>query len=276
MRSPSINITESNLILVLKKIYTAEALNDKQIEKLASRILCLAKPFSISNRKIILDSLHLEKKVTKLNASNRNDADLFSNLLLNIRRKLKHRGIQQIKPNTKDWLLIKDITGYANQFCEEFGLEKREGYIEFINIGVGKMSKFSLIKFPNMLSGISESYASAKELSKDSDPELTKQIHNLYQRIITDKTGLPTDFSKNPDKYIYFLRVRELSENLGIKPSIYIKAQFASFEWRDGVPDPIQLVGDKALERLNKYLYQNNIQVKKQGKKINWDKILKA
>ena len=59
-------------------------------------------------------------------------------------------------------------------------------------------------------------------------------------------------------------------------PSIYIKAQFASFEWRDGVPDPIQMVGDKALERLNKYLYQNNIQVKKNGKKVNWDKILKA
>jgi hypothetical protein len=277
MRNPSINITESNLILVLEKVLVKNVHKAFDIEKLAKRILCLSKPYSITNRKILLDNNHLEKKITKLNASNRNDADLFANLLLNTRRKLRHRGIQQIKPNTKDWLLIKDITGQANQFCEEFDLEKRSGYLEYIETALSKMNKFSLIKFPNMLSGIIECYAAKAELLNDPTPSTTEAIHNLYQRMITEKTGLPTDYTKNPEKYLYFLKVKELSEKIGIKPSIYIKAQFASFEWRDGIPDPIQLVGDKALERLNKYLYSNNIQVKnRNNKKVNWDKILKA
>jgi hypothetical protein len=275
-REPSINITESNLILVIQKIFTKEAMSEFEIKKLVIHILCLAKPFSITNRKILLDNNHLEKRITKLNASNRNDADLFANLLLNIRRKLKHRGIQQVKPNTKDWLLIKDITGYANDFCNEWNLDKREGYLEYINIALSKMNKFSLIKFPNMVQSISQTYEAKQFLFNDNSPEETLSIHNLYQRIITEKTGLPSDYTKNPDKYLYFLKVKQIAENIGIKPSIYIKAQFASFEWRDGVPDPIQLVGDKAIERLNKYLYENNIKINKSNKKVNWSRILKA
>ena len=207
-RIPSINITESNLMLVLRSIFTEAAFSNMQLEKLANHILCLAKPYSITNRKIILSNNQLEKKVTKLNASNRNDADLFANILLNIRRKLNHRGIQQIKPNTKDWLLIKDIAGYANQFCDEFDLNRRDGYILYINIGISKMNKFSLIKFPNMLAGISEHYAAQLELYNDEDPEETKLIHNLYQNIITEKTGFPTDYTKNPEKYIYFIKIK--------------------------------------------------------------------
>ena len=60
---------------------------------------------------------------------------------------------------------------------------------------------------------------------------------------------------------MYFIKVREEAKKIGISPDIYVKAQFHGFEWRDGIPDPVQLVGTKAIDRLNKYLFEKNIKV---------------
>ena len=269
MRDPSIHITESNLARILGELGLP---NHKELSK---RIMKKSKLYPLNNRKISISTKKMGTKVGRVLSSNNSDAELFSNLLLHYRRKLKHRGISQIKQNSRDWLTIKEIVSNANEFCEEFEMDKREGYIKYITIGSSKMAKFMLNKFTNMGSSIIETYHSMVELESDDKPKETESIYDYYVNRILSKTGIPIDYKDKPDKYIHFYKARLLAKKLGVDSITYIKAQFYALEWRSGYPEPIQLVGDKAIQHLNKYLFENNISVNKskEGKKINWDKI---
>lgn len=270
MRDPSIHITESRLGQILTD------LGFDKPNKLAKRIVSKAKIYPVNNRKLMVNNNKTEKKVNRVMVSKNSDAELFSLILLHTRRKLKHRGITQIKQNSRDWLTIKEIVVMANEFCETFKLDKKIGYVKFIEIGVSKMAKFMLVKFLNMGGAIIETYASILELEGDDKTLETEKLHNYYQSQILSKTGIITDYTKNPDKYVYFYRARVLANKLGVDAITYIKAQFYALEWRNGYPDPIQLVGDKAINYLNKYLFENKISVNKkeiQRGRIDFSKI---
>jgi hypothetical protein len=274
MRDPSIHITESNLRKILKE-FDMDVIMDKNFDKFISQFMGKAKLYSVSNRSISVTNKTLEKKTNRVLNSTIADTELFSQLLLHTRRKLKHQGLVQIKPGSRDWLILKEIVSLANEFCETFSLEKREGYIHFINIGVSKMNKFMLVKFTPMGSSIIETFQAQLDLQDDDKPKETEKMYNFYVNQILSKTGIPIDYTKNPDKYIYFYKARVLAKGLGVDALTYIKAQFYALEWRNGYPDPIQLIGDKAVQYLNKYLFENKISVKKpeEKSKIDWKKI---
>lgn len=44
---------------------------------------------------------------------------------------------------------------------------------------------------------------------------------------------------------------------MGVKYKDYIRAQFNAMGFRNGIPHPAQLVGEKASERLTTYLFEN-------------------
>jgi hypothetical protein len=271
MRDPSLHISESNLTRILREIGIPKA------AEVAQQLIKKGKLHTLNNRKLTVSTKKMEKKVNRILNSTTADAELFSQLLLHTRRKLKHRGLTQIKQNSREWLIIKDIVSLANEFCETFKLEKREGYIHFINIGISKMNKFMLIKFNPMGNSIIETYSAMLELEDDDSPKKTESMHQFYQSQILSRTGIPIDYSKNPDKYVYFYRCKLLAKELNIDGNTFIKAQFYALEWRNGYPDPVQLVGDKAMNNLNKYLYENNITIgvkkSESNGKIDWEKI---
>lgn len=271
MRDPSIHITQSRLVKIIDSLFKKSI----KSEELARLIVKEARKYTLNNRKIDITNKKVEKKVTRVISSTNSDTELFSLLLLHYRRKLKHRGITQIKQNSRDWLTVKEIVTLANEFCETFSLEKREGYLEFIKIGISKMNKFMIVKFTPMGSSIIETYQAMLELKEDKYPEKTQRCHDYYQKTIIAKTGVAMDYKDNPDKYVYFYRVRLLAERLKVDPLVFIKAQFYALEWRNGYPDPIQLTNDKAINHLNKYLYEKGDTKPQKTTKIDFSKIKK-
>jgi hypothetical protein len=258
-REPSIHITKSKLLDIIEDIiggqkhgivYPSNIIVDK--------IFRLSKSHSINTRNVLVNSDRIEKKAKRLINSSRLDADVFAQLVYAIRKKKRHKGISPIKPGGKDWDLVKDITASALNFCEEFGLKKREGFINYIEIGMGKMVKFSLNKFPNMYEGICETYTATQEILKDDNPNGTKELYQYYIQHIADYTGIFEDLINIPEKYVYFIRARKVADEIHVPGVVYIKAQFEGLDFAKGIPHPVQLIGPKALERVNRYTYKRN------------------
>lgn len=267
-REPSIHITKSKLKQILFNIFEVDK---RDVDTVTNEILKRAKPYSLTNR-LLINQLN-EKKVERINNSDISDASLFSSILLTVRRKMKHKGLTQIKTGSRDWLMVKEITMLANNFCQENDLTKRQGYIEFINIGVGLMGRFMLMKFLGLSEAISNRYDVLQELRQDNNKELTEKMHKLYQRLMIENTGGFVNYQNLPEKYVYFYRLIKEAQIHNLVPETYLKAQFMSFEGRNSYPDPIQLVGDKALNRVGRYLQEHEI--KPTQTNINWSKIIK-
>ena len=251
-RDPSLHIKLSTLIEILDHIMP-EGVDIKGIAKL---ILITARPYSMGNRILMISTDQIQKKCNSIVKSSQNDAGLMAKTILMIRRQLKHVGIRLIEPTSKDWTIVKTITEMANQFCGEFEVKKSDGYKLFISIGVAKMSKFNLPKLTAMYESICETYAAMREIEADPTPSETEQAHAYYRIKVAEKTGIVNTYKNMPDKYVYFVKLKALAKSLNISYKEYIDSQFAMMEYRGALPDPYQLVGDKAKARLNKYLYQ--------------------
>jgi len=260
-REPSIHITKTILITLLDKITENGVIFNPDSNILANTLLDIAKKYSINTRVLILGRKKARDKVVKVVEGNKPNALLFQKYLILIRQKLKHRGIQEVKPGSKDWTVLLEVTALADKFTSEFGLTPKEGYVKFTDIGMSKMNKYSLMKFLALYPAIVGHYEALLLLSKDKTPAITKDIHKYYTNKIIEKTGLTSNYEHNPEKYLYFVKVKEEALKVGVAWKIWVEAQFASFEWREGLPDPFQLVGEKALQRVNKYLYEKNIKI---------------
>ena len=224
-----------------------------------------ARSLSLNSRNIYISTEKLLKKADKVKLAARSDTGVFAAQLLLIRRKLKHRGLALIRPGDPDWFNIKEATKLATEFSNEFSLEPKIGYRIYIETGMGMMKNFSVFKFRSIHAAICNRYEAMQEIQQDKRPDLTEKMHNFYLAIISEKVGFTQHYKNNPEKYVYFKRAREEAERVGINPRQYIQAQFGAFEWKSGIPDPMQLVGTKAIERVQRYAFENQIQIGKRS-----------
>jgi hypothetical protein len=194
-----------------------------------------------------------------------------------LRRKYKHRGITLIQPGSRDWLEIKEICKLATEFSNEFEFSLKEGYKEYIEIGIKLMKSYSLSRFKYLHSNIYQRYELVDEIARDKYPDKTDALYKHYMKRVNQKIGwTATNIKDDCTKYVYFVRVRKEAEDIGIAWGVYIDAQFEGLEWANAIPDPSQMVGVKALERVMKFCYENNITLKPTGqKKIDFSKIKK-
>lgn len=255
IREPSIHITRNDLQKILKSLGIEEEYFVKEIMK-------RAKSYSLNSRNVMITNDKLEKKAKKIIQSSRKDADLFAQLIYAIRKSKKHRGISMMKPGGKDWDILKEVAASALYFTNEFNLKKRDGFIEYITIGMNKMKKFSLLKFKNLNESISETYDADTEIKEDDESDITEAMYNIYFQTILSNTGIPDESKDIPERYVWFVRARIEAENLNIDPLIYIKAQFAGLDFANSIPHPTQLVGVKARDRVMRYAYKNKINLK--------------
>ena len=225
---------------------------------IVNKIFLMSKAYSINSRNVTVTSDRIEKKAKRIINSSRLDADLFAQLVYVIRKKRKHRGISPIKPGGREWDLIKEITASALNFCEEYELKKREGFINYIEIGITKMVKFNIAKLPSMYEGICETYSASQEILTDDDPNGTKEMYEYYVQHIAEYTGIFEKLNEIPEKYVYFVRARKVADEIKVPGIVYIKAQFEGLDFARGIPHPVQLIGPKAIERVNRYTYKRN------------------
>lgn len=264
-RYPAIHITANKLTLVFRQMKEFDNYDDSKLNILANTILKRARKFSLTNRCVVVDKAKLIKSTSRVVLSTRDDSSVFANLLTLCRRKKNHKGISIIKPGSRDWLMLKEITKLANDFCNDFQLKREEGYKLYINASLDKMTKFHLMKFNSLHQIISEDYEAMKIIELDMTPQQTQVAKNIYEKYLGEK-GIVRDYTEEPSKFIFFIKAKEVAEKLGVNVADYIKSQFDGLEWANAIPDPSQLVGQKAIDRLNRYLIKNNI---KPGSKDN-------
>lgn len=267
MRDPSIHIKESDLKKILSKHL------EHGYKDLAKIITKEAKQYSCEQRVVQVSTQYLEKKTKKILTSSKMDANLVSEIIHKIRLKNKHRGVKRIQEDSKEWGQVKELAKVCNQFSEEFDLEKREGYIKYIKYGMKKISSTRQIvtKLINMQESISQEFEFIHDISEDENPRETREIHDLYVDLIFKKTGLHEPLIDKPQKYVNFIKVRKLTDELDLPYDLYIESQFQGLEWTDNYPEPTQLVSEKARERLNKYLYKNKVKLNKKEKESTTD-----
>jgi len=269
MREPSLHIREKELALVLKDIKKFYDINKISTEKLATIILNKSKGKSCNNRLVIISNEKLNRKTNQVLKSKKEDASLLSSLIYMLRQKKKHRGITRIDQDHRDWPKLKKLALVCLDFCNDNNLDKKAGFIRYLQIGLDKITSYRnyIGKLLDMAESINQEYELLLQIQDDTNKPETQEIHDYYVSKISKNTGLSENYKNKPNKYISFIKVRELTDELDIPFDIYIDAQFEALAWANSFPDPNQLVGDKAMERLNKYLYENKI--RKKGKKTN-------
>ncbi len=258
-REPGIHINKSSLVLVLNKVLNEDFQSGVNIKALADCILEEAKVYSLTHRQLNVDKAKLLKSSSRLVLSTRDSASSFASLLTLVRKQRRHKGINIIKPGSRDWLMIKEIAKLALDFCNDFDLEREEGFKEYINIALDKMVKFGLMKFNSMHQSICDDYGAKLEIKNDLTPNLTLDCQMVYEKLLGEKHGIVRDYSKNPDKFVYFIKAKDEAKKCGVTIQHYIKSQFWGLEWANAIPDPAQLVGPKAIDRLNRYITEHNL-----------------
>lgn len=275
-RDASIHVRESDLVKVLKGIFKRETIGELNNEELAKQIVEHSRPFSVY-RSITISNDRVQKHANKVMKASRDDTYKVAQLIFFTRQQLKHRGIQVIKPGSKDWEMVKEITDNAINFCNEFSFNKDVGFKKFILIALKKMNKVALNRIPSMYSAICETHMAMDIIENDGNSLGTETLYKVYQSKVIMEAGLMNDYRKLPDKYQYFVKAREVADKYNVNYEDYVIAQFEGLEFTGNYPDPVQLTGEKALERLTKYLHKNNIRVIKQENKpteMDWTKIL--
>jgi hypothetical protein len=258
-RTPSLHITEETLTQVLRRIIEDDNSVRYVPEILAKDILVAAKHHSINSRSISITNKAQEKAIERVFKSGLSEAHLFNRTLAMVRKTLKHRGITPIKEGDRNWGMIKDATALAITFCNDFGLEPKTGIQEYIRLGIAKMSKFSLNRFPMIHEGICMDYEATLLIHNDSHRDETLAMHTYYCEILLVRTGLPESYLQTPHKYLCFVKATDLCLERGIKVTDYVDAQFEGLAWTSNPPDPGQLIGENALRRFTKYAFAKSL-----------------
>jgi len=260
-RDPSIHVTESKLRGILYQFFPKDC---ERYEELTEEILTEARKVSCDNRVVSISNEKMNRDIKKILKTGKGDTNLMSTILYSIRKQKKHKGIQRIKEGSKDWKAIKQLAELALDFCNDFEISKREGFIKYIELGFNRMGSYRnhITKLINMYEIICLNYEAQILIDDDSNKEETRDIHSQYVTMIASRTGISDSFENDPINYVNFIKVREITDKYNVPVDVYIESQFEGLEWTTGYPTPSQLTTTKAIDRLNAYMFKNKIKIK--------------
>lgn len=276
MREPSIHITKSQF---------EEILNTLEVDNFpVEAFFVIARKEAINHRAVLVSNNKNTKRVNNILLASKGDAALVADIIYATRIKLKHRGVRKIRESEpRNWVQCKKIAEICNQFCEDFQLDTREGFIKYIEIGIQRMEgnyNNLLNRLTVMSEKITEQY-DAEEKMLSADTEFMEKLHDYFVGKIASATGIYESYKNRPEKYIHFAYLSAFLQDGGWADDYkrFIDAQFESLAWCNGLPEPSQMYNDKAIERYNKYLYKNkNKQLLEGEPEVEgslWDKIRK-
>lgn len=273
MREPGIHISKSSLVELLKKHIKEDP------NSFIDDLMREAKSETLLSRSMVATNQKQRKVVNSLLQSDKSDADMVAKIIQVLRIRMGHTGIKKIRENGREWPKIKELTNCCNQFCEDFHLEKREGFIKYLETGLKHIKSYYgyLDKLINMYDSICQEMQAVKELTM-GNTEQGLSMHDVYIAMIADRTGIQESYANNATKMACFYRAAKQAAEIGCDNETWMEAQFDALSFCNGIPTPEQLYGDKAKERLTKYLYKHNVQLDstqvKSVKESDWDSIL--
>lgn len=268
-RTPSLHISIDSLVEVLKTIRELDDSVKYNEKSLAKQILKRGKGLSITGRAVTISNQYQDRKVTKILKAGLKETNEFNRTLSMVRRTMKHRGIQDIKEGDRNWAQLKEVTKLAVSFCNDFGLDTKNGFTLYCTLAVSRMGKFSLNRFPALHEDVCLDHECLSLIDSDPNREITEEAHRYYCNTLFIKTGIPDTYENSPSKYVCFVRASEICKSKGIKITDYIDAQFDGLSWTANPPGPHQLIGDNAWHRFTKYAYSKNINLKTPKQEVN-------
>ena len=139
---------------------------------------------------------------------------------------LDHRSVVgENKKVQTQWASVKELVPVVNEFCQKFGFEPRQGYIEFVTTGIKLMSQAKRVNYNfcanwlhQRVNWIMDVYEADKEVKEDKHPEYTREVYEHYTKEILDRIGINNTYDKNPQEYVWFVRARKLADEI-----VYLK-----------------------------------------------------
>lgn len=271
MREPSIHTSRQ---VIKKFLEVNEHINNGNLVD----FMVFCRKYSLDHRSLNVTTKKQEKKATKRVSGSIGDANMVADIIYSTRVKLKHIGVSKVKQTDPQWGQIKELTNTINEFCNQFGLDKRKGYIDFIGLGIKLFTTTNRPNFSFLLKWFNEKadwvvteYEAGLEIKEDEYPVQTDYIHDIYCNKISSMTGIPTFYKRDTAQFVHFVRARQQADKDDVDYNVYIDAQFEALAFVNGVPKPDALYGDKAKERLVRYMSQNNLYIKKTKATSNVD-----
>lgn len=262
MREPSIHITKSKFIQLLKKNPPENTMT------WVSKFFEQARGSSVDHRSLIINNKKKAEKIVERVSQPIEQANLLADIIYSTRVKLKHIGVLKIKQTDNQWGPLKQLVEVVNQFCYSYGFPQREGYIKFVEVALKLMSKAKRVNYnyaPSWMvqraSWILATYEALNEVENDKTPNDTKLIFDIYRTRVVSMTGLsmiitPND---NPQEYACFIKAKQLANKLGLDYETFIDAQFDALSFCNGIPNKEDLGNQKGYDRVIKYLSHNKI-----------------
>lgn len=251
-REPSIHISRSRLYQLVVK-YIGEDLggnNPKAHEygginllKRVDFIMNEARQYSLDHRSVVKGNKKVQTQAVRRASGNIGDANLLADIIYSTRIQLKHIGVTKIKQTDLQWASVKELVPVVNEFCQKFGFEPRQGYIEFVTTGIKLMSQAKRVNYNfcanwlhQRVNWIMDVYEAEKEVREDPAPKYTREVYENYTKEILDRIGINNTYDKNPQEYVWFVRARNLADEIGVDYETFVQAQFYALEFCNGIP----------------------------------------
>jgi len=272
VREPSIHIKISRLREVLIELGEGELKEDYIIES----IISASKKDNLSHRSMLVDTKKMEKVASKAITSTSSDTDYFNQLLFLIRKKHKHRVRAKFDKGSREFTTIQKASELAIDFCNEFKLDRKEGFTKYIEIYLKLSGKKTWLN--NLVSKFDyycSFYESELAILNDMNKEFTNHLLSLFEHEIMRVTGVVEKITNQLD-IVHFVKASEVAIELGVTSNNYMAAQFEGLDFTGGIPYPSQISNEKARSRVIKYMAKHNIRTRETIKsKVNWADILK-
>jgi hypothetical protein len=284
-RQPTLHITANLLAQLLEEVSISN--NGTSYKETALTMIEMAhrRGFQIRGRNLTtLATRTAKNKAERLQSI---DVDIATALnfqsVLNMRRQQeKHTLITTIDVAHKDFALLKEIAGIAEEFCDVFDIKnKLDGYNEFITIGfqlTNKRQSFRLNNFKLSAQKIFDIYKAVTMLIDDKNKDGSKKLRLEYERSIVELCGSCPPIEKSYE-LVNFVYAREEADDAKAKYKDWVKAQFEGLSFLGVIPEIYQLHGDGALSRYNAFMKQKNAKDKEEdtvtagSNKSYWDLI---
>ena len=253
MRNPSIHITKSDFKKAFKEL--GLKISEKDIDELfikCNRYRVRGRHLIFSDNKSLIEKLIINHKREQSNF------ELFNSLLTMIRKDLGHKFVRFIDKDEAQFLVLKEITTIAEEYCELFNLSEGQGFSEFIRTGLKLIGKnYAVNKFKYYKDKIFKSKEIELLIGSDSDKHLTDEIIEYYT-----KKCLESGFSYTLDtieEYADFIHCKNEIVSNGCSLKDWINAQFEGIALMDSIPNSNQLHGLNSNKRFKTYIMNNKV-----------------
>lgn len=259
-RDPTICVKRSDLARILEELADKWGFDSSSAKEKADELVTKAAPYAAVRRSVItgVQKKHYAKTQAATAVSD-GHVKVFNRLLHGERVKRRHKTIKSITPKSKAYTHIMQAADAALEFAKEYyGTDDKsiaEGMQAYVK------TAFDMIRgkyYPNKLVTLKErvfDYAEAQRVvDNNAEPVLTKQLHDYYALMAEDGSGVYKTFTETLD-YQHFVVTAHYVKQYSAEPVQWLEAQFAGLAFLESFPRPVQLYGDSAVERYQKYMY---------------------